>query len=213
MKKIMFILIAIILIASHIIAQENETDFREKIQFGIKIGANYSNVYDSEGDNFRADPKLGIASGIFTAIPLGKYFGIQPEIMFSQKGFKGEGNIILASYKFKRTTNYIDVPLFFVLKPSEFISLFAGPQYSYLLSQRYVFKSGDATYEQEQEFTKDDVRKHTLGLAAGFDINIKHLILGFRTGIDMQNNRKDNFSSTPRYKNVYYQFTIGYSFF
>jgi len=209
----MLALVAFTLIATQITAQENETDFREKMQFGIKLGANYSNVYDSDGEDFRADAKLGFAGGIFTAIPIGKYLGLQPEIMFSQKGFKGEGKILLTPYNFKRTTNYIDVPLFFVLKPSEFITFLAGPQYSYLLSQKDFFKTGEVSLEQEQEFKNDDIRKHTLGLSSGLDINIKHLILGFRAGIDLQNNRAENFSSTPRYKNVYYQFTLGYRFY
>jgi len=213
MKKIMFMLFAFTLTATQISAQENETDFREKMQFGVKIGTNYSNVYDSDNEDFKADAKLGLAAGIFTAIPIGKYMGIQPEIMLSQKGFKGEGKIFLTPYKFKRTTNFIDVPIFFVLKPSEFFTLFAGPQYSYLLNQKDFFKAGEVSTEQEQEFDNDDVRKHTLGFASGIDVNIKHLILGFRAGVDLQNNRNDNFSSTPRYKNVYYQFTLGYRFY
>jgi len=213
MKKMMFILFAFTFTATQITAQENETDFREKLQFGVKIGTNYSNVYDSKTEDLRADGKLGFAAGIFTAIPIGKYLGLQPEIMFSQKGFKGEGKILFTPYKFKRTTNYIDVPLFFVLKPSEFFTFLAGPQYSYLLSQKDYFKAGDISTEQEQEFGNDDVRKHTLGFAGGFDVNVKHLILGFRAGVDLQNNRNDNFSSTPRYKNVYYQFTLGYRFY
>lgn len=213
MKKIMFFLVAITLTATQIIAQENETDFRENLQFGVKLGANYSNVYDTEGEDFRADAKLGLAGGIFVAIPIGKYLGVQPEIMFSQKGFRGEGQIFLTPYKFQRTTNYIDVPVFFALKPSEFFTFFAGPQYSYLISQKDLFKTGEVTVEQEQEFASDDVRKHTLGFAGGFDINIKHIVLGLRAGVDLQNNKAEGFSSTPRYKNVYYQFTLGYRFY
>lgn len=209
----MIFLFAVTFIATQIMAQENETDFRENLQFGVKLGTNYSNVYDSEGEDFRADAKLGLAGGVYVAIPIGKYLGIQPEVMFSQKGFKGEGTIFITPYKFQRTTNYIDVPVFFVLKPSEFFSFFAGPQYSYLISQKDLFKTGEVTVEQEQEFSNDDARKHTLGFAGGFDVNVKHLILGLRAGVDLQNNKEKDFSSTPRYKNVYYQFTLGYRFF
>jgi len=31
------------------------TDNRDKLFFGLKVGSNYSNVYDSQGENFVAD--------------------------------------------------------------------------------------------------------------------------------------------------------------
>jgi len=51
----------------------DDTDFRDKLQIGAKIGVNYSNVYDSQADDFNADAKLGLALGGFVAIPIGKY--------------------------------------------------------------------------------------------------------------------------------------------
>ena len=63
---------------------------QNKVAFGMKAGANYSNVYDSKGEDFNADPKFGLAAGAFLSIPFGQYIGIQPEILFSQKGFKAQ---------------------------------------------------------------------------------------------------------------------------
>jgi hypothetical protein len=33
-------------------------DSRKKFQFGLKIGSNYSNIYDSDGENFDAKESL-----------------------------------------------------------------------------------------------------------------------------------------------------------
>ncbi len=44
---------------------------RDQVHFGMKVGANYSNVYDIKGQDFTADYKWGMAGGIFVSIPLG----------------------------------------------------------------------------------------------------------------------------------------------
>jgi hypothetical protein len=56
-----------------------------EINFGVKAGVNYSNVWDSEGQEFEADGKIGFVGRFFTGISLNKYLGLQPEILFSQK--------------------------------------------------------------------------------------------------------------------------------
>ncbi|MBP7809207.1 MAG: PorT family protein [Bacteroidia bacterium] len=213
MKKLILTIAAVTSLIAGSKAQDNETDFREKFTFGLKAGLNYSNVYDSQGEEFRADPKFGLAAGVFVAIPIGKYFGIQPEALISQKGFSATGRILGNTYKFTRTTTYLDVPLFFALKPSEFITILAGPQYSYLLKQSDVFANASTSIEQETEFVNDNIRKNTFGLAVGVDINLKHIVLGARAGWDVTNNNGDGTSTTPRYKNAWYQATIGYRFY
>jgi hypothetical protein len=113
MKKIAIIFSACSMLALNIQAQGSDKDFTEELSFGLKAGLNSSNVYDSKGEDFRADSKLGLAAGVFFAIPLGKYMGIQPEILFSQKGFQASGTILGSPYKFTRTTNFIDIPVLF----------------------------------------------------------------------------------------------------
>lgn len=213
MKKIIILIAIVSLMVNLSIAQENKTDFRTKLQFGMKAGVNYSNVFNKRGNEFVADPKFGFATGIFAAIPIGMYIGVQPEIMFSQKGFQATGVILGSTYKFTRTTNYLDVPIFFSLKPSEFLTLHLGPQFSYLMKQKDVFANGTTSIEQEQEFANDNIRKFTLCFAGGMDINLKHLVLGARVGWDLLNNSGTGTTTTPRYQNVWYQGTIGYRFY
>ena len=214
MKKLFLILASVTAISvTNSMAQDNTTDFRDKLSFGLKAGVNYSNVYDSKGEEFHASPKVGLAAGAFLAIPFGKYFGLQPEALISQKGFSATGRILGEPYKFTRTTTYVDLPLFFSLKPSEFFTIMAGPQYSYLIHQTDVFANKSTTIAQETEFENDNIRKNTVSAAVGFDLTMKHIVLSGRAGWDLQNNKGDGTSTTPRYKNAWYQATIGYRFY
>jgi hypothetical protein len=194
------------------LAQEDNESFNEKLVLGLKIGGNYSNVYNARGEQFVADAKLGIVAGGFMSIPIGKYLGIQPEVLFSQKGFKATGVILGNTYKFTRTTSFIDVPLMVSFKPSSFLSILAGPQFSYLILQKNAFDSGTTSVAQETELINDNVRKNIMGFIGGIDININHIVIGLRAAADFQKNNGSGTAITPNYKNVWYQATIGFRF-
>lgn len=188
------------------------TDNRGKLTFGVKAGTNYSNVYDSEGEDFVADGKFGLAAGAFVVVPLGKIFGIQPEVLYSQKGFKSKGTFLGTNYEMTRTTDFIDVPILLSVKPVEYVSLLFGPQFSFLMKQTDDFTGGSLSTSQQDEFDNSNLRKNIFGLTGGVDFNIDHLVIGLRGGWDVKNNDGDGNSTTPRYKNMWYQATIGYKF-
>lgn len=216
MKKSIFTVFAAIAMLSAN-AQENvsaggsDTDTRSNIILGAKLGANYSNVYDSEGEDFVADAKLGFVAGGFVTIPLGKLFAVQPEILYSQKGFKGEGTLLGSPYSYTRTTDYLDVPLYLAFRPIEYLSIVAGPQFSYLLSEKNEF-DGAVNQTQEEAFNNENIRKNTMALIGGVDISVDKLVIGARAGWDLKTNNGDGTSDTPRYKNYWYQLTLGYKF-
>ena len=90
MKRVIMVIAMITLSTKGASAQTDEktgTDNRSEISVGIKGGVNLSNVYDSEGEDFVADSKVGFVLGGFGSIPLGRYFGLQPEVLFSQKKY------------------------------------------------------------------------------------------------------------------------------
>ena len=212
MKKIILAIAAATFMVQMGSAQEDPLDLREQLTFGVKAGLNVSNVYDSQGEEFDNDAKLGLAAGAFVAIPLGTYLGVQPEVLFSQKGFKATGSVLGSDYEFKRTTNWLDVPLLIAVKPSSTVTLLAGPQFSFLIDGKYDFDSDIVSGGVEQEFDNDDERKSILCLTGGLDITLDNLVIGGRAGFDLKENNKDGTSETPRYKNVWIQATIGYRF-
>src|SRR4051812_4357635 len=114
MKKITYILASVLLIIS---ARSNaQDDTREKIHLGGKIGLNISNVYDTKGENYSTDPKAGFVGGGFIAIPIGKYLGIQPEVLFAQKGYSATTAQEGSTYTYTRTTDHLEIPLLLQIK-------------------------------------------------------------------------------------------------
>ncbi len=190
-------------------AQINKDDKELNIRIGAKVGLNYSNVFDQKGDDFVADSKFGLAGGGFISIPLGLRFGLQPEVLFSQKGYKATGSIIGFDYEMTRTTSFIDIPLYFAFRPIPVITVLAGPQFSYLINQKDVFTSSAVSYNAEQEFKNENIRKNIMSLIGGIDINLNTIMIGARAGFDVQENQGDGTNMIPRYKNVWFQGTIG----
>jgi len=212
-KHTFLLIVAVAFMVTVGYAQTSLTDTREKIQFGLKIGANLSNIYDTEDESFTADSKFGLAGGAFASIPIGAFLGIQPEFLFSQKGYKGSGDILGSEYTYSRTSNFIDVPIFVAIKPISYLTILLGPQYSFLIKETYKFENALIDINEEQVFDNDNIRKNTLCLAGGVDINFNQFIIGVRAGWDLQNNKGDGTSTTPRYKNIWYQGTLGYRLF
>jgi len=212
MKTLKNITLILALSAIAINSTAQDSDAEDRIRLGIKAGFNYSNIYDERSDDYVADGKIGFAGGVFVLIPIGSFLGFQPEFLLSQKGFTANGTIIGFNYEMKRTTTYFDVPLMLALRPAPFFTLVAGPQYSYLISQKDEFSSALGGYEAEQEFENDNIRKNILGVVGGVDINIEHFVASARMGWDVMSNRGDGTSSTPRYKNVWVQATVGFRF-
>jgi hypothetical protein len=214
MKKTIVLFAFALLSLTHSNAQKNSnrSGNSNEFYFGFKAGTNFSNVYDSKGDDFVADGKFGLVAGGFVSIPLGKHFGIQPEILFSQKGFKSKGKFLGTAYQTTRTSDYLDIPVLFALKPVDNLSILLGPQFSYLLQQKDEFTGGSLSGSQQKDFTNDNFRKNTLSFIGGADANLNNFVLGLRAGWDLKNNHGDGTSSTPRYKNIWYQATLGYKF-
>jgi hypothetical protein len=134
-------------------------------------------------------------------------------VLLSQKGFRGTGSLLGSTYDYTHTTSYVDIPIFFALKPSETVTILAGPQFSYLIKSRDVFATGANTIAQEQEFQNDDIRKNTMSISLGVDINLNHFVIGGRAVWDFVDNRGDGTSQTPRYKNQWVQLTVDYRFY
>lgn len=211
MKKISTILFAVIGIGISAQAQDiDDFDRREKFTVGVRVGANLSNVWDAEGEDFEADPKLGFAGGVFVGIPIGRYLGVQPEILFSQKGFKASGTLLGTPYSYRKTTNYLDIPLQLQIKPLPFLTVLVGPQVSFGVSERNEYTYGNNSSAQEQEFENDNIRKNIVGIITGVDINIYHVVVSGRVSWDLQNNKGDGSSTTPRYRNQFVQLTVGF---
>lgn len=200
-------------VSTSVMAQSSRVvpkDSRSKFHIGAKVGLNISNVYDVDARNFNTAQKSGFMYGGFMAIPITKGLGIQPEVMVSQKGTKATGDIDGVSYSLKRTTKTLDIPLLLQLKPFKMISIVAGPQFSYLLSQKDVYDDRDNTIVTQQ-FKNQDYRKANIGVVGGIDVHLLGLLLSGRVGCDLQKNTTNN-TLAPSYKNMWGQVGVGLRF-
>jgi outer membrane protein with beta-barrel domain len=214
-KTALLFLFANITFLSGMQAQETTTtvtDNREAMRFGVKAGINLSNVYDEENNDFVADNKVGLAAGVFVTIPLGKVLGFQPEVMYSEKGFKLQGSILGNDYEYKRTNTYVDVPLQLQIKASPMFSILVGPQFSYLIQTKNDFNDGDFTNEQEEDINGENYKKTVFGFTVGADVNLDSFVISARGGWDISKTDSDGDSSDINYKNQVLQLTVGYAF-
>jgi hypothetical protein len=133
MKKSAFLVAALVATAAVSSAQA------QGVRFGLRAGANYSNLAGNIKNENTYNNKVGFLGGVMLNAPLlGETLSLQPEVLYSQKGFENkptEYTSILGTQKREGNVNYnyIDVPVLLKFKALGFVAE-AGPQYSYLLS-------------------------------------------------------------------------------
>ncbi len=212
MKTIIFLILGIFFFTTEQYAQNQTEDNREKLQFGLRAGASYANVYDEKGEDFVADGKVGAIGGIVLSIPIGRYLGFQPEAMFIQKGFSGDARYNGKPYSLTRTTNHLDFPLQLKFNPAKNFSLLGGPQYSFLLSKKDKIDVGNLTIEEEDFIKNDKIQENIFGLVFGAEFNFNAVTVTGKVGWDLQQNDDDGPTISPRYKNQWLLFTLGLNF-
>jgi len=212
MKSKLLLITCLLIYTFQLISQESTIDYRTKFSAGVKGGLNFSNVFDNKGDEFNADPKFGLVLGGFISIPIDQLFGLQTELLFSQKGFKGRGKFDGKNYDMTRITTFLDIPFMVTVKPISMLTLMAGPQLSILASQRDVFVKDNNIVGIQNAFGITQYRRALFGLVAGADINVEHFVIGLRLGFDAVQSAGPGNASIPRYRNVWYQGTLGYRF-
>ncbi|GAC1380863.1 MAG: porin family protein [Hymenobacter sp.] len=135
MKKSAFLVAALITTAAASSAQAQD------VRFGLRAGANYSNLAGNIKNQDTYNNKVGFLGGVMINVPVTSdgFFSVQPEVLYSQKGFENKPTEYtgLGNYKQKRegqvNFNYLDVPVLLKINAGGFIAE-AGPQYSYLIS-------------------------------------------------------------------------------
>jgi Outer membrane protein beta-barrel domain len=209
------VLIAAIFCFASIAAQENipKNNPEPLVRIGFKGGLSVATVIKSNDNNFSSNPLLGFNGGGVLILPLGHVIALQPELLFSQKGYRASGASLLGDYDYRRYLNFLDIPLLVRINASKEFGIVAGPQYSYLLSTHTSFKSGDASYKQTVNNENDNISKNIFGGVIGADINLdNNFFLYGRYAIDFRNNNGHGTSSTPAYKNQVFQFGAGILF-
>jgi hypothetical protein len=178
MKKSTVLVAALLSVAAFSSAQA------QGVRLGLRAGANYSNLSGNIKNENTYNNKLGFVGGVMLNAPIVEnFFSIQPELLYSQKGFENkptdfDNTIAGIGYKEKRegkvNYNYLDLPILAKINADGFY-FEAGPQISYLLSSSNETKttrtntvSGEVkTFEAENKNDVSELNRTELGYAAG----------------------------------------------
>ncbi len=185
MKKLLLITVLAVFGFSNVNGQD--------IQFGAKIGANFSTINGDTPDNTEWITSI-INFGIYAEIPLNEKFSFQPEVMYSRQGFSIGEEIL--------SLDYLNVPLMGKYYLTKGLSLEAGPQIGFLLS------ANDEGVNVKNNFKTLDFG---VNLGLGYKLN-NGLNFGARYNLGLSNiNNIEGSNATIR--NTTIQVIIGYSFF
>lgn len=209
MKKV-YLVAAAFCVSGLVTAQTTTTQSKTSdVHFGLRAGVNFANIIKDGDKDFSTEIKPGFNAAAFLEIPVVTGFSVQPEVQFSQKGYKATGTVLGSPYDYRVTTNYVEIPVLAKFSPSETFGIVVGPQFSFLTSTNTKFKSGSSIYENTVNQDNDNLRKNTLGGVLGIEVASGGAVFALRYSLDFQTNNGDGTSSTPKYKNQVLGLSIG----
>lgn len=198
------------------------TAHAQSIRFGVKAGANLSNLSGNLTNQNQYNNRFGFHGGVMVNFGLANdLVSIQPEILYSQKGFKyANQSITVLNNTFRNTGNvrydYLDVPILVRLKVSG-VFFEVGPQYSYLmnistdrtqtLNGSVVGTAGSGTSNL------DRVNRNELGYVGGLGFQSSEgLLLGVRYNGAFTDFAKDGYSNNDfrNARNSVFQAYVGF---
>ncbi|MFD3001580.1 porin family protein [Pontibacter toksunensis] len=242
MKKIfLLIAVAFSLIVSDASAQKrpgyinpeqpyNTQKQQSKVSFGIRAGVNLADwegetmqsvqdLVDMSGGSFSQQMRTGFYAGGYVSIPILPGLEIEPGLQYSQKGTVLTGKIPLEQVEFLNTnvtiTNkaeYLDMPVLAKVYVGEGFHIFAGPQVSYLLSNKVKAEAGALGFKAlNQEFDmKSGFREFDVALTGGLGYKFTN---GFNVsaGYDYGLNSIDDNGSFDTFNRVV-KASVGFTF-
>jgi hypothetical protein len=169
----------------------------QDIRFGVKAGVNYSTITADNTDGIQS--KIGLQAGGLVNFGLSDLISIQPEVLYSQKGYQSEED---SDVKVKM--NYIDIPVMVKVNAG---GLFfeAGPQLGILAGAKLTDGSTDVDI-------KEGLNTVDFGYAVGLGYQLESgPMLGLRYNGGISNISK-NGSDDDKARNSAFQLYVGYVF-
>jgi hypothetical protein len=182
----------------------------QSIRFGLKAGANLSNLSGDLVNQNQYNNRFGFHGGVMLNFGLANdLISIQPEVLYSQKGFKyADQQYTTPLGTYRNTGNvrydYLDVPVMVRLKVSG-VFFEVGPQYSYLMN---ISTDRTQTYQSTSATTPSTVG--TAGSGTTNLDNVNRNELGYVGGLGFQSSQ--GFLLGVRYNGAFTDFAKdGYS--
>jgi opacity protein-like surface antigen len=164
----------------------------QMLQFGVKGGVNFANYTNGEIEGVDFNQVTSYHFGLVTEIKLLGNLSLQPELLYSTQGSELEG----FGEQIKNELGYISLPVMakFYLTSNR-LSIEAGPQFSFLVSER-------------NELDSTDSNTFDFGIGGGLSYKITDgLFISGRYIAGLTEVKKDAAA-----KNAVIQFSVGYLF-
>ncbi len=189
MKKITLSLLAVFAFSGAALAQTPD------IKLGAKAGLNISNV--SNLDN--TSSKTGFHVGALAEIFINEKFSVQPEILYSSQGVKGDDS-------FKLKLDYLNIPIMAKYYVMDGLSVQAGPQIGFNVKADSEYKEFGTKVKQD---VKDNINAVDFGLNFGVGYELPMGVFAdVRYNLGLSKVNKEGESS----KNGVFQLSVGYKF-
>jgi hypothetical protein len=205
-------LLAMLMINTSVVQAQDDT----KTRFGIKGGANLSNLYVNNVTDEKA--KIGFHAGVFAKAPINELFAIQPELLYTSAGAKIGSYTIVQSRDVNFNLNYIQLPVLAVATLSA-VNIQFGPYVSYLVNANVknvrVDNNGLPTSSgTARELSRDDFNTIDYGLAGGIAFDLNGFQIGARYNYGLREVGKGGIAGTltNNSKNSVAQLYVGFGF-
>ena len=139
--------------------------------------------------------------GVFVESYIGKHLAIQPEILYSQQGYK----ILDNNATFTQKLDYINMPIMLKIYPVKSFFLEAGPQIGFSIAHKETYDAGFVLFDTSEEFEPNNF-DWGVNLGAGFKSDAG-VSLGARYHIGQSDIYDDN-----KPKNRILQVYLGFEF-
>jgi hypothetical protein len=165
MRKITFILFLLLTSSISVLAQLNA---------GIKGGLNLSDLQVFASDNsvknnaFLLRPSYHI--GTYVNSSFSEHFGVQVEVLFSNKGFKYETDSLGT---INASLNYLNFPVLLYYRPTKLVEIEFGPEFGYLISGEDLVKSFDMGIDVGLRFRLSPKFNTGIRFSQGFKFEMK----------------------------------------
>lgn len=185
------------------------TAAQAQVRFGVKGGVNLSNYSGLTDEQKKFSENLINANGgVMMNAPITDdgFFSIQPELLYSGKGIKFEGD----GFESEDRMHYVDLPILGKINADGFI-FEAGPQIGYMVSRKGTLTAGGVTAE-DSDFS--GVNRFDFGYVAGVGYELESgLGFGIRYNGGLLKVSKE-VAGQPQSdaKNSVFQFQVGYLF-
>jgi len=185
MKKFTLVLGCLVLMvmgSAAAFAQDTATAGGPSVRLGLEGGINLANL-SGANVNDAVGSRLGFVGGAFVGLPLGPTLALQPEILYSQKGGKYNGN----PYQL----DYWEIPILLDVTLVGPVAILLGPSVAFNAANNGI----------------SSINNSDIGLVAGAQLNLDRILLSGRYEIGLT-----NVTNNQSIQNGTFTFMVGFSF-